>query len=109
MLPVHMWLKVILIVLISVWSVSVTRQHCWHIGSGIREAVLRADDTWLLSMGINVHVSAELLPNCLIQPWLTVLRFRLPDGKRKSLILLPDNVDADVFRRVRVRLKYLHQ
>jgi len=53
---------------------------------------------------------AILLPGAVVHPRLTVLNFVI-DGmpwyrRRKSLVLLPDNVDASVFRRLRVRLRW---
>lgn len=41
----------------------------------------------------------------LIQPWLTVIVFRTADGRSHPVLLLPDNCDATVFRRLRARLR----
>jgi toxin CptA len=49
-------------------------------------------------------------PDTFVSPWLTVLRYRLP-GQRwsQSLVILPDSLPADDFRRLRVWLKWKAQ
>ena len=104
-LPLNLFTKLIGFLIILIWLVVVLREHCWHQDRAIITAILRTDDTWLVFFNGKESVKAELLSGCLVQPWLTVLQFRLPDRRRKSLILLQDNVDKDIFRRLRVRLK----
>lgn len=57
---------------------------------------LRRNDAWL---------PAHLL-DAFVTPALTVLRLRLENGKSVALTLLPDNLDKDDFRRLRVNLKW---
>jgi hypothetical protein len=46
-----------------------------------------------------------LHPSTYVHPWLVVLNFRLADRRRlRSLVLLPDTLDADSFRHLRLRL-----
>ena len=45
----------------------------------------------------------ELLSGSVLHPWLTVLPLRL-EGKTHTLILLPDSIKAEDFRRLRVFL-----
>ncbi len=49
----------------------------------------------------------RILPGSLVTPWLTVLNL-LPEGARYacSVIILPDSLDAESFRRLRVWLKW---
>ena len=47
---------------------------------------------------------AALRPLVFMQPWLVILHFRRDDGRTARLVLLPDMLDADSFRRLRVRL-----
>ncbi|MFK8067067.1 MAG: protein YgfX [Gammaproteobacteria bacterium] len=105
-LSIELLIKLIACFLIFIWFVVTVREHCWHYGVAIREAVLRTDNVWLLLTKENDQkpVKAELLPGCLVQPWLTVLHFKIPHQRKKSLILLKDNIDPDIFRRLRVRL-----
>ncbi len=104
-LPIPLILKLLVCIIVSVWLCQSLREYCWHIGSSIQSAELRKDNTWLISIAGKEAIKAELLPDCLVQPWLTVLVFQLPDRRKKSLILLRDNIDPDTFRRVRVRLR----
>ncbi len=104
-LPLNLWIKLIACLIILIWLAVVLREHCWHLDRAITTATLRTDDSWLITFDRQEPVKAELLAGCLVQPWLTVLEFRLPDRRKKSLILLRDNVDKDIFRRLRVRLK----
>ncbi len=104
-LPLPLSVKLAGSLIILIWLVVVLREHCWHLDQAIRTATLRTDNSWLVSFDGQEPVKADLLPECLVQPWLTVLVFRMPDRRRKSLILVRDNVDADTFRRLRVRLK----
>jgi toxin CptA len=52
-------------------------------------------------------VAATVLGSSTVMPWLTVLNLELP-GKRlaRHAILLPDAVEADEFRRLRVWLRW---
>lgn len=104
-LSLNLLIKLIACLVISIWLAVVLREHCWHLGQAITTAILRTDDSWLLSFDGQEPVKAELLAGCLVQPWLTVLQFKMPDRRRKSLILLRDNMDVNTFRRLRVRLK----
>ena len=47
----------------------------------------------------------ELASRAFILPWLVIVYFESPLWRPQQLVLLPDMLDADVFRRLRVRLK----
>ena len=55
-------------------------------------------------MGGN-RLAAALVPGAFVTPWLTVLQCRTAKG-RVSLLLTPDRVEAEAFRRLRVRLRW---
>ena len=71
----------------------------------IRSAEINGQDEWRLQQTNGDEVRAELQSSSYIHPKLSVLNFRSEQGKRYSLILLPDGIDAESFRRLRVRLK----
>ena len=52
-------------------------------------------------------VEAELLGTSFVAPYLTLLNFKLP-GKRftQHIVILPDAVDSELFRQLRVLLKW---
>ncbi len=106
-LSLNILIKLIVITGIIVWFLITVREHCSHSGLAISEARLKKDGTWLLLLNNSNKdkaIKSELLSGCLVQPWLTVLQFKLPDRRKKSLVLLRDNLDLDTFRRLRVRL-----
>jgi hypothetical protein len=78
-----------------------------HFGKGrrrVRELLLRADG------GFEVLTEAGGEPAVLryvslAEPWLTVFGVRGASGRRHDILLLPDNVDTEPFRRLRVRLR----
>lgn len=48
-----------------------------------------------------------LLPGSVVNPWLTVIRYRdETSNKTGSLLILPDSLDEDDFRRLRIWLKW---
>ena len=48
---------------------------------------------------------ASVLVSSFVMPWLTILQLKIAD-KREYLVLLPDALDADDFRRLRVWLRW---
>jgi toxin CptA len=52
---------------------------------------------------------AELLGSSLVHDRLLVLKFRLPDGERRTRALLGDELDAEPLRRLRARLRLERQ
>lgn len=84
------------------------RCHLSYRGKNvIRSAELGGQNEWLLQQADGEKLAAELQPNSYIHPRLSVLNFRNEYGKRQSLIVLPDGIDGECFRRLRVRLKLM--
>ena len=50
-------------------------------------------------------LEVSVLGSSFVMPWLTILHLKIAD-KREYLVLLPDNLDADDFRRLRVWLRW---
>jgi hypothetical protein len=57
-----------------------------------------------LTLRSGQETGATLRPFVFMQPWLVILHFRRDDGRAARLVLLPDMLDEDTFRRLRVRL-----
>jgi len=70
----------------------------------VRQAVL-GEDGWELTLGTGVRRTARLVPSTFVGTRLMVLNFRCPPWLRCSLVLLPDGLDPDTRRRLRVRLR----
>ena len=61
---------------------------------------------WQVRFRNGAEVSAVLSPESFVRPWLTVLLLRpVTGGRSRNVVLTPDKLDADAFRRLRVRLR----
>ncbi len=63
---------------------------------------------WRLSSRDGTAFSGVLLPGTYLHPWLVVLAFRV-GRSRRNVVILPDMLDSDTFRRLRVRLRLTPQ
>jgi hypothetical protein len=70
----------------------------------IEMLVWEEGNRWRLTLHGGVETGAVLRPFVFLKPWLVILHFRCDDGRAARLVLLPDMLDADSFRRLRVRL-----
>ena len=72
----------------------------------IKRLTWRADGEWLLERVTGEKLTAELLPNAYVHPWLVTLALRDgASGEKIRLALFRDALDAELFRRLRVRLR----
>ena len=104
-LPVPVLLKLIIVVLVlaSLWRT--LNQVLLKQRAAIRQFVWGADADWTLIAGDGQAIAAKLLPSSYVQPWMTVLNFDVGQRFRSySVVLLPDAIDPEMFRRLRVRL-----
>lgn len=64
-----------------------------------------AGDEWHLFTRGGRELVGTLLPESYLRPWLVVLRFKIPLSRTpRSVVIVPDMLDANVMRRLRVRL-----
>ncbi|WP_293372527.1 protein YgfX [Nevskia sp.] len=103
--PDHMGLLLSGLLLISWFSL---RRHP-VIGFG-KKALIRltwhADSPkWSLETAAGEASDATLLPSTLVTRHLLVLNFKLADGRRRSRALVGDELDPELLRRLRARLK----
>ncbi|MBK8638372.1 MAG: hypothetical protein IPN92_08815 [Chromatiaceae bacterium] len=78
----------------------------WHFWPwSLREAVWWPDGAWSLIQGDGRERDGRLLGSTYVSPALVVLNFRCGRWRTASLVLLPDNLEADLLRRLRVRLR----
>jgi len=71
----------------------------------VREATWEADGTWTLTLASGERIEASLLPSTYVTARLLVLNFRSGRWQYRSLVLPPDVLDANLLRRLRVRLR----
>jgi len=81
------------------------RRHLFFLGASIVAITLKPDNTFLVRLANSEVEQGELLPGAFVHPQLTVLVFKLSQKRRRVLLLTPDNVDPEGFRRLRVRLR----
>jgi toxin CptA len=66
--------------------------------------------TWQTGQACRVQLvggaefDAVLGPQAFVQPWLVILQYRVSRWRSHYLLLLPDMLDPDTLRRLRVRL-----
>lgn len=98
LLPVGVGLRLCMALLLVV-----SFMHAWRRQQQPVRLVWR-DTDWLIRCADREH-KAELLASSLLTAWLTLLHFKLDSGRRLCVLLLPDALDSDHFRRLRVRLR----
>ena len=69
------------------------------------ELILAANDDWQLKQENGQVLRAVLDDSLFVHPLLTIILLRFGDNK-EYFIFTPDNLDADLFRRLRVRLRF---
>lgn len=80
----------------------------WSVRAARRVEVTRielgARDSWRLVLCDGRCLEARLLRAPWVSSWLTAFTLACKDGKQRHIVLLPDMVDGDALRRLRVRL-----
>jgi membrane-bound toxin of toxin-antitoxin system len=100
------WIKILLEFIVIAGWIRAFRWHVQHRGDAIRALTATAEGEWIVTTARRGKCRGTLARDSVVLPWLTVLTFKLEDGRRRSVVLLPDNVDVHSFRRLRVRLRY---
>ncbi len=78
----------------------------WHRWPwSLREVVWWPDGAWSLIQGDGRERDGRLLGSTYVSPALVVLNFRCGRWRTASLVLLADNLEPDLLRRLRVRLR----
>jgi hypothetical protein len=90
-------------VLLASASVSV-RRYARGGRRRVHELLLRADGGFDVLTATGSEAAA-LTYVSVAEPWLTVFGVRAASGRRHDIVLLGDNVEAEPFRRLRVRLR----
>jgi len=91
----------VLVSLLRVFPRFVSLRH----PDAVHRVLWPAGDEWHLFTRGGQELVGTLLPETYLRPWLVVLRFKLPRSRmRRSVVILPDMLDANVMRRLRVRL-----
>jgi hypothetical protein len=97
---------VLLLTLVLVLSYLRYRRLYWLTANrdSIRSLVWGSAERMQLTLESGQGAGASLLPHGFVLSWLVILHLRLDTGRKRYLIVLPDMLDAESFRRLRVRL-----
>ena len=76
-----------------------------HAPVRIYRLVWELDDDWTLWCNDSTELVGQLRPESYESTWLVILRLQLQEGGRRTVVLLPDMLDRQSFRRLRVRLR----
>lgn len=105
-LAIPAWSKMLLATIIIFSVVISLRRHALLVDGGAIVRVCWGEDAWELELADRRTLQATLLPDSYVSTFCVVLGFR---GRRlwqhRYLVLAPDSLDADTFRRLRVRLR----
>lgn len=98
LLPVEVSLRGVAAMLVLVSFMLAWHRHKQSVRLEWRET------DWLIRRAEREN-KAELLASSLLMARLTLLHFKLDNGRRLCLLVLPDALDSGHFRRLRVRLR----
>ncbi|HAJ92249.1 MAG TPA: hypothetical protein DCO71_06495 [Gammaproteobacteria bacterium] len=87
--------------LVRSWRLQVSRHH----PDAVCSMVWRAEKDCLLGLHSGEQAKVSMRPRAFILPWLVILHFNSRQRRMRHLVLLPDMLDREVFRKLRVRLK----
>jgi len=59
---------------------------------------------WMIVQGHKL-VPAKLTDSSVFTSFCSILNFKLEDGRQQTVLIFQDNIDAEMFRRLRVRVK----
>lgn len=99
-----LWIKVGLIAGIALALVGFGWRYGYRRGRGFIARIELLDGRWRLETGDGATHRADLIGGY-AHPLIAIVRFRLGDGRRRSLTLLSDSADPDALRRLRVWLR----
>jgi len=107
-LPLEFWLQFLVLLAVAVSLLQATRTHLLRSSdSAIKSAQWDSAGEWTLFLANGDEPAAQLKASSYLQPWLVVLNFSTSRFRRHTLILLPDAIDPERLRRLRVRLRLL--
>lgn len=106
-LTLPVWAKAALAPVLLFSLVYHLRRDAWLSAPSATVALLLQGDQIVLTTRAGAELAGTVSRNSLVMPVLTVLNI-LPQGARfaRSVIILPDSLDAESFRQLRVGLKW---
>ncbi len=91
----------LLIGFIRTWRLMAQRRH----PHAVRTLRWGEKQQCLLGLHSGREQSLDLCEQAFVTPWMVILHFNKQHYRKRSLVLLPDMVERELFRKLRVRLK----
>lgn len=103
-LPIELKITMAVMLLASL-IITLQRQAGAPRAGNIATLVWKADGDWVIETVDGKSCKAQLQPSSSLHLWLVVLNFQSEENRRmRSVVLFPDALDAEVLRKLRVRL-----
>ena len=101
------WSKLALIFLILFSMMYHLRRDAWLSAPTSGMALMLEGDRVVLTMRGGKQLAGQVLRDSLVTPFITVLNILSQDARcARGLVILPDSLDAESFRQLRVWLKW---
>ncbi|MCX7195896.1 MAG: hypothetical protein NTV37_08475 [Proteobacteria bacterium] len=106
-LALPLWARILLALLVIISLLYHVWHDAWLIALSSNKTLQLDGDMILLVARNGDQVTARVLADSLVTPYITVLNV-LPQGSylARSVIILPDSLDAESFRQLRVWLRW---
>lgn len=106
-LALPLWARILLALLVIISLLYHVCHDAWLLALSSNKSLLLDGDMVQLVARNGDQVTARVLADSLVTPYITVLNV-LPQGSRlaRSVIILPDSLDAESFRQLRVWLSW---
>ena len=107
-MPLEPWLHAVLVVALVAWAGAAFQAAALHRGRRAVTEIRVAPDLMLVAcLGDGHLVAGYVRAATYVGPWITTIVWR-PDGRRvsRTILVLPDMLPAEDFRRLRVMLRY---
>ena len=101
-----LWLLLVAItVLVCSLTANLGRHASRNHPQAIKRIVWSTDQQWYLYTADRNRYSAILLPPAYVQSYAVILSFRTDTGQTSHVLLIPDMLTSEAFRKLRVRLQ----
>ncbi len=106
-LALPLWARILLALLVIISLLYHVWYDAWLLALSSNKALLLDGDMVLLLARNGDQVTARVLADSLVTPLITILNV-LPQGAHlaRSIIILPDSLDTESFRQLRVWLRW---
>lgn len=106
-LALPLWSKILLALLVLISMLYHLWHDAWLLALSSNKSLLLDGDMILLVTRNGNQTPARILTDSLVTPFITVLNV-LPQGSylARSIIILPDSLDAESYRQLRVWLRW---